>query len=310
MDKKNLTTETVEANAILFDDRYLLLSDNVSQLPSELLIDRVGIIIIGAINGMMQLDINGNGVRVSTKEVLVVTQDSTITNIMYSQGFKGTAIIAKHELVRNLIDVNFDVLRRIHAFSEQPVMGLDDVDFERYLNYNRQLLLTLQKGSRPYHRLVLYKIFSAILYDLLGFVDPGMTCITFGGENIGHTTDGNSESNTSAQRLYKGFIEILSQSPIKVRNVEYYADRLCVSSKYLCAVVKKVSGKTPFHWINEYVMRDVSRYLFTTDLSVKEIAVKMDFPSLSFFGKYVKQHTGYSPTELRKRKEEAIIENS
>lgn len=283
-----------KSEAILFDDGYLLLSNNVSLLPSDLLMDRVGIIIIGGINGIMQLDINGNGVRVSAKEVLVVTQDSILSNIMYSQDFQGTAVIAKYELIRNLIDVNFDVLKRMHKFSEQPVMKLDDIDFERYLNYSRQLLLTLQKGSRPYHRLVLYKIFSAILYDLLGFVDPGMTCITLGGENIEDSTDVNSEPNTSAQRLYKGFIEILSQSPIKARNVEYYADKLCVTSKYLCTVVKMVSGKTPFHWINEYVMRDVSRYLFTTNLSVKEIAVKMDFPSLSFFGKYVKQHTGYS----------------
>ena len=306
MDKMNLTAGNAESNSILFDDGYLLLSDNVSKLPSELLIDRVGIIIIGAINGMMQLDIDGKGVRVSAKEVLVVTRDSNISNIMYSQDFRGTAVIAKYELIRNLIDVNFDVLKRMHQFSEQPVMKLDDIDFERYTNYNQQLLLTLQKGSRPYHRLVLYKIFSAILYDLLGFVDPGMTCITLGGENIGDSSGVNSEPNTSAQRLYKGFIEILSQSPIKARNVEYYADRLCVSSKYLCAVVKKVSGKTPFHWINEYVMKDVSRYLFTTNLSVKEISAKMDFPSLSFFGKYVKQHTGYSPTELRKRKEDLI----
>lgn len=295
-----------KSDAILFDDGYLLLSDNVSQLPSDLLMDRVGIIIIGAINGIMQLDINGNGVRVSAKEVLVVSQDSTISNIMYSQDFRGTAVIAKYELIRNLIDVNFDVLKRMHKLSEQPVLTLDDIDFERYKNYNRQLLLTLQKGSRPYHRLVLYKIFSAILYDLLGFVDPGMTCITLGGEIIGEHSDINPEPNTSAQRLYKGFIEILSQSPIKARNVEYYADKLCVTSKYLCTVIKMVSGKTPFHWINEYVMKDVNRYLFTTNLSVKEIAVKMDFPSLSFFGKYVKQHTAYSPTELRKRKEEAV----
>ncbi|MBQ0073993.1 MAG: hypothetical protein KBT34_07340, partial [Prevotella sp.] len=76
-----------KSEAILFDDGYLLLSNNVSLLPSDLLMDRVGIIIIGGINGIMQLDINGNGVRVSAKEVLVVTQDSILSNIMYSQDF-------------------------------------------------------------------------------------------------------------------------------------------------------------------------------------------------------------------------------
>lgn len=303
--KPSNTTNT-ESDAILFDDGYLLLSDDVSLLPSELLIDRDGIIVIGALSGMMQLDINGLGVRLSAKEVLVVTQDSIVDNIMYSQDFKGTAVIARQELIRNLIDINFDVLKRIHLFSELPVMKLDEVDYERYLNYNRQLLLTLQRGGRSYHRLVLYKIFSAILYDLLGFLDPDMTCITIGNTNYDGGNADNTESTLSAHRLYKGFIEIISQSPLKARNVNYYADRLCVTSKYLCTVVKRVSGKTPFQWINEYVMRDICHYLFTSNLSVKEISAKMDFPSLSFFGKYVKQHTGYSPTELRTRKEEYV----
>lgn len=304
--KMNSTTENTEpqqSDAILFDDGYLLLTDNVSQLPSELLIDREGIIIIGALNGVMQLDVDGDGVRISGREVIVITQDSSVSNIMYSQDFKGTAVIAKQALIRNLIDMNFDVLKRMHLFTEHPVLPLDEIDYERYLNYNRQLLLTLERGVRSYNRLVLYKIFSAILYDLLGFVDPDMNCLT-----IGNGIDESSGSITkiAGRRLYEEFIELLSQSPIKPRNVEYYADRLCVTPKYLCAVVKKVSGKTPFQWINEYVVRDIGHFLFTTNLSIKEIAFKMDFPSLSFFGKYVKQHFGCSPTELRKQKEVAM----
>ncbi|MBQ8224251.1 MAG: AraC family transcriptional regulator [Bacteroides sp.] len=33
---------------------------------------------------------------------------------------------------------------------------------------------------------------------------------------------------------------------------------------------------------------------------IKEIVYEFDFPSASFFGKYVKKHTGMSPGEYRK----------
>lgn len=306
MNTKKTLNENYDSEAILFDDGYLVLSDNVSHLPSDLLLYREGIIIIGALNGIMQLDINGFRVRISAKEVLIVTPESNISKILYSQDFVGVSIIAKNELVRNLIDVNIDVQKRINYFSKQPVLPLDDIDFERYKNYNRQLKLTLQNVSRPYHRLVLYKIISALLYDLLGFIDEEMTCMTIENDKIRSSGDDKSVPSISAKRLYEGFIELLSQSPMKPRKVKYYADKLCVTSKYLCTVVKKISGRTPFDWINEYVMRDICHLLFTTNLSVKEISAKMDFPSLSFFGKYVKQHTGFSPTELRKQKDVVI----
>lgn len=45
----NRQSENTEIDAILLDDGYLLLSDNVGKLPINLLMDRVGIIIIGAI---------------------------------------------------------------------------------------------------------------------------------------------------------------------------------------------------------------------------------------------------------------------
>lgn len=35
-------------------------------------------------------------------------------------------------------------------------------------------------------------------------------------------------------------------------------------------VCKKVTGKTAFHWINEYMMKDIRHLLKDTDKSVKE----------------------------------------
>ena len=81
--------------------------------------------------------------------------------------------------------------------------------------------------------------------------------------------------------------------------VQQYADQLCVTPDYLTAVVKHISGRTAIEWIAESTVNAITHELLYTSRPIKEIADNLDFPSLSFFGKYYKQHTGFSPRERR-----------
>ena len=77
---------------------------------------------------------------------------------------------------------------------------------------------------------------------------------------------------------------------------------MCITSKYLSNICKENSGKTAYDWIIEYAIEDINRLLSHSDMSIKEIANYLDFPNLSFFGKFVKAHLGCSPTEFRRLK--------
>ena len=48
-------------------------------------------------------------------------------------------------------------------------------------------------------------------------------------------------------------------------------------------------------------MKAITHDLLYTQKTVSEISDELDFPSLSFFGKYFKQHTGLSPRAFRER---------
>ena len=52
-------------------------------------------------------------------------------------------------------------------------------------------------------------------------------------------------------------------------------------------------------WITESTVNHIKYYLLQTNLTVKEIAYKLDFPDVSFFCKYVKKHLGQAPLEYR-----------
>ena len=109
-----------------------------------------------------------------------------------------------------------------------------------------------------------------------------------------------NEGRRSSNQLFQQFMNLLSNNTAKHQTVAYYADQLCISPKYLSAICKQSTGKTANEWIREHVMEDIRYYLQQTDLSIKEICDRLGFPNPSFFGKYVKEHFGMTPSKMRR----------
>ena len=85
----------------------------------------------------------------------------------------------------------------------------------------------------------------------------------------------------------------------KERSLQFYADKMCLTPKYVSGTIKSFSGKGALDWINEYVVLEAEMMLRYTKMSVQEIAYALNFPTQSAFGKYFKQQTGMSPREYR-----------
>ena len=105
---------------------------------------------------------------------------------------------------------------------------------------------------------------------------------------------------TSSYNIFDKFIHLLSDNFRSERNVSWYSDQLCLTPKYLSEVVKNVSGRTAGQWIANFVVMEIKQLLANTSLSVKEIAVRLNFSNQSFLGKYFKNATGFSPSDYRK----------
>lgn len=118
-----------------------------------------------------------------------------------------------------------------------------------------------------------------------------------------HAAEENEEKPMSSRnkRTFEMFIELVEKHHNKERSVGFYADKLCISSKYLSQIVKKVSGFSAPDVINKYVILEAQHLLRHTDLSVKEISDQLNFPNQSFFYKYFKSHTGCTPNSYRQQ---------
>lgn len=111
--------------------------------------------------------------------------------------------------------------------------------------------------------------------------------------------DANMNAAPRNQQLFDKFMALLKSYHTTERGLKFYADRLCLTSNYLSGVIKEYSGKSAVEWINEYVILEAKIMLRNTDLSIQEIAYRLNFATQSAFGKYFKLKTGIGPKFYR-----------
>ena len=113
--------------------------------------------------------------------------------------------------------------------------------------------------------------------------------------------DDTKAPSTRHKRVFENFIELVEKHHTNERSVSFYADKLCITPWYLSKIIKMVSGLSAPDIITKYVILEAQHLLRHTDLSVKEIADQLNFPNQSFFYKYFKAHTGYTPNSYRQQ---------
>ncbi len=115
--------------------------------------------------------------------------------------------------------------------------------------------------------------------------------------------DVHSQTGTTRQAdLFQRFVALVHEHCTEQREVAFYADRLCISTRYLSTIIRSVAHSTAKEFIDRSVVLEIKMLLGSTELSVQEIAYRLHFPDQSYLGRFFKKHTGMSPTEFRNAK--------
>ena len=101
------------------------------------------------------------------------------------------------------------------------------------------------------------------------------------------------------RELFNRFMMLLEKDYKISRDVNYYAEQMNISSKYLTNIVNQVTGHTPKTIIDQYVILQLKMHLKRTTQSIKEMAWEFHFADVSFFCRYFKKHTGLTPQQIR-----------
>lgn len=123
--------------------------------------------------------------------------------------------------------------------------------------------------------------------------------ILHGVGSIHQNTNVTTRTFNRGEEIVKRLVQYIIKHYTKERSVAFYADLLHISPQHLSTTVNKITGKTVTDIIAKLVITDAEAKLKSTDLTIQEIAYSLNFPDISFFGKYFKRYTGMSPKQYR-----------
>lgn len=278
-------------------DSDIIFIEKLESLPEFFSTKIQANVICSCNKGRMELDVNGTHYVVHEGEVLVCPSGVVLDKVLVSPDFKFTVLCLTDRIIQSLLSTNMDIWNKaVYVRKEHVVSPPEDEVDKRHLLMGWHFMEIV-------HGLLAFKdnpFREEMLRSLLQIVLLGYCARQKKIEESETPQSGADSKSPQAQVLFTKFIKLLRDEEIKHQPVYYYAEKLYISSKYLSHVCKEMSGKSANEFIQTAVVEEITQYLKNSTLSVKEIANKLGFPNISFFGKYVKAHLGMSPNEYRK----------
>lgn len=107
-------------------------------------------------------------------------------------------------------------------------------------------------------------------------------------------------SSARATMVLEEFLSLVKEYHSRERCLDFYADKLYLTPKYLSKLIKSVSGQSAHEWISSFVILEAKSLLKQAELSIKDVVYELNFPNQTTFYRFFKAHTGMTPSEYRK----------
>lgn len=300
----------------------LLNTKRDERMPSEFTSEyHVHILVRG---GEMQFS-DGKQMHVSQKDDLVIWQRSNaIQEVVYSDDFEADFLIASGEFLsrfnpemvwasKGFIFIRINPSFHLHEESLR-LMNNDFALFRQRLDMPESPLTSGRATSHSEESMqtslssrsigafkeeIIGRVMQIFLYDLWTVYSSEMSQM----ETNDRSAFGRSlpAGRENAARIFLRFLALVQKDCRQQRDVAYYADKLCITAKYLSQVSRSVSGLPASEWITYYATFELVSLLNDQSKTLTEVADLMNFETASHFSRYVKKLLGKSPSEYRNR---------
>lgn len=220
-----------------------------------------------------------------TYNILKIAPGQIISITNCSKDFDATVLILSQRFMENLlVFINDSIPLRIGSRIENvlPLQHEEKNMLEGFISALRHIL---SNKENPFRLQVVQHVIMAIFYS---------------SEQV-RNMEGNEPPRSSADIISKEFLELVKENFRSERQLQFYADKLCITPRYLSRVVKEATNSSAAEWIERYVVLEARALLKSTNMTIQQISDNLNFPSQTFFGKYFKRRMGISPKEYRRR---------
>lgn len=277
--------DCMEIEAISLVNNDVLYMENVVEMAKTQSASSPYHVIVFCQDGKMLVEMGAqDNMKVGAGQLLLIPAQKKIYPIMFSTDLKASALLISDRTLKTALGGQMHIWNKAMYMKEAYV-----INHQKWMNG-----LTFYANSIFEHRDMQLRneIILSFLRTLLL-----MVC-----EEFMEHVDTPYIADTSSIRdrdIFGKFLTLIASEQYKHRQVSYYADKLCMTPKYLSTVCQRVSGKAPMQWITESTMEDCYVMLRETNKTVKEISDCLGFPNSSFFGQFFRRQAGMTPLNYR-----------
>jgi len=251
-----------------------------------------GLLMLYCIRGSVRISVNLNEYDISDNHLIITTPGKIlkVTDVpeQDTSNLRYLLIAMSSDFASGLrLDLK-SLLNDGVALMETPVLRLEE-DKIKLMSQYLSLMAEVIRMEGEYQE------------DALRSLVASMLCVVAGvwSERLEEVRNTTSQTTSRSRMIFDQFIKLVSEYHTKYRNVGFYADKLCLTPKYLSKLIKTASGRSAPEWIDAYVILEAKNLLKYSDITIKEIVYRLNFPNQSVFYKFFKARTGMTPSDYR-----------
>ena len=275
-----------------FDDG-LVIMDHFSGIPAGRVRPMAYGILVFCTAGQAQFDYDGQTVQLYPNELFVFFARAVMENFMSSPDFDCREIWFSRGEMWDMDMYGKNSLSDLVTLKQNPKVSLCEADAAKLDTYFQLLCQNLRAYAQPENQAIVHSLFSTFLLETLAIMRRG--------QSVTAEEGGDAAGKLHGKKLADEFVRLAEQSDGRVRRVDDYAEMLNVTPKYLSKLLHRTMGRKPSEIIALFTLKAIESRLRYTDKTMQEIADELHFSSASSFGKFVREHTGMTPLEFRRK---------
>lgn len=220
-------------------------------------------------------------------ETVFIPEDSLFQVLSESEDLQLFIFIYQIEPIRDIIGNSVATMYLYMQLRTEPCYVWNTGDEEEVLKYMSLLHNTLHLDNNTFNDNEQRLLLLGLTYRICSIYNRKLMNLK---TTVGHKHE-----------IFIRLIQLIDAHYTEERGVEFYADKLCLSPKYLSALSKSVCGFTVQELIFKSIIRKSISLLKNTQKNIQEIADFFNFPNASYFGTFFKKQTGMSPQQYRKK---------
>ncbi|MBQ8336781.1 MAG: helix-turn-helix domain-containing protein [Bacteroidaceae bacterium] len=242
------------------------------------------------LSGEALFTIDGHKYRFTPGQIIICPMGSNILLLDITSDFQARLLgLSKHIWLAARSTISPEVMQTIERRTHQG--GNSELEKEFVSNIFRQIDIIDSevdfnvKNTDYCRKCITMSVTSLLLY-------------------IQHISENNSAEPKeslpeSKDKLFFEFRTLLGNNFREERSVQFYADRLKISTRHLNSVCQRASGQNAKEIIDHYTIIELQVALMYSHKSFQELVNEFKFPDQSYLNRYFKRHTGYSLSEFR-----------